>query len=131
MARRIISSADATSFVPSTPVILAGEALAAGNLIAIKTDGKAYIADANGSGINRCIGIASQAAALGASTAIADGGWVDGDAGLDPGQPVFLSDTKDGVSPTPSTTFPQALGYAITATRWVLRPDLGYILPIS
>lgn len=110
--------------------VTAGEALAFGDPVYIKSDGKAWIADANTAGKFPAIGIATATAAANGSIVVLLLGMARKDAwSWTVGGIVYLS-TSSGLTQTlPSATddCTQVIGIAEAATRIYVNPQLVYI----
>lgn len=87
--------------VDETDMLVAGEALSAGNFVYINSaDGKAYKADASNIG-KAAIGYVLSSAAMSATVRVYYEGSNTGVTGLTPGTRYFLSTTPGGVVTTP------------------------------
>jgi|GEM_PF-3314810 len=97
---------------------VAGEALAVGDIVAIKAaDGKAYKADADDATLRPAVGIVGGARAIGATAEIIVVGRVTGWTGLTPGAYGYLSETAGLVTQT-APAWNQPLGVALSATDY-------------
>jgi hypothetical protein len=105
-----------------TKKVTAGEAIAAGQLVYIKTsDGLFYIADANGSSTYPAVCVSANAAAVGDTVDCVIAGRVYTSVTLTVGQPVYLSTTAGTVTSTePTTGTRQTVGLAINANEYQL-----------
>lgn len=93
----------------------AGEALAAGALVAIKSaDGKCYNADESDSTIRPALGWVVSSYASAATAQVVARGILTGFTALTKGAPVYLS-TVGGYTQT-APAYPQVVGYALSAT---------------
>ena len=114
------------SDTPNLP-LTAGEAITAGDLLCIGSDGKAYLADANDATKRPAIGFAFNTAALAAQVEAKGQGKMCEAAGLTMGAPLYLSETPGAVTQTPPASYVQAVGVAETATEFIIRMDAdGY-----
>jgi len=100
-------------------LITAGETLTTGQVVCIKdADGYAYKADANDSVLMPACGVVGKGAASGSYVEIITRGKLSGWTGLSEGQPGYVSDTAGAVTQTPSTTLPQQVAVAVSATEY-------------
>jgi hypothetical protein len=104
--------------------VVAGEAIAEGELVGISSAGTAFKADADAThgaaATNRAWGVAVKAAAIGAMVAIAPIATVDGFSGLTKGGICYLSDTAGEFTQTAMSTNGdtfQVVGVARTASE--------------
>lgn len=98
--------------------LLAGEAIAAGQLCYIKSDGKAWLS--NGTAATapaQCAGMALQAAAVGEAVSLYTDVDVRYGAGLTPGAKLFVSATPGTISDAATTGGTAPIGVVIDATR--------------
>lgn len=107
----------------------AGEALADGDLLCLKSDGLVYKADANGSGTTPCIGAAGVAASSGDIVQVVFAGWRNDGSSLTIGGRQYLSNTAGAATQTAAGTEPQQVGFATSATNWYFQPTLAYNVP--
>lgn len=112
---------------PQSIVVVTGEALSAGNLVYVGSDGKAYKADASGANQSKiAIGFVTASYAVNANATVYTEGIISGLSGLTSGAKYFLSATPGSFSSTAPTTAGhawQAVGYAINATTLLFRPE--------
>jgi hypothetical protein len=103
--------------------LVAGEALAEGDFVYIKNDGKVY--KATGAAANaaaRARGVVLQAAAAGDGVTVLNGVVVRYGAGLTPGAQYFLSGTvAGGLADAASTGGTAEIAYAVDDTRIKVR----------
>ena len=85
----------------------AGEALSDGDLLYMKSDGKVYKADANGSSTYPCIGAAGVAVASGDYVQVVFSGWRNDGNSLNIGGRLYLSTTPGSATQSASGTTPQ------------------------
>jgi hypothetical protein len=100
------------------PGLLAGEAIAAGDLCYIKNDGKVW--KANGTSANSAAkvrGMAMQAAAVGESCTLYHGVTVRYGSGLTPGADLYLSTTAGLIVDGATTGGTAPIGFVVDATR--------------
>lgn len=100
--------------------LVAGETIAAGDVLYVKSDGKLW--KSIGTAANaaaKVAGIALQAAAVGEGCSVYFGVNVRYGAGLTPGTPIFLSATAGGgaIADAASTGGTAPIGFVIDATR--------------
>ena len=106
-----------------------GEAITAGDMVAIHTDGKVYKANAAVGASQQipCVGMAEiDGASGGVITITRRSVYCDGATDLSPGATLYLGETDGAVTTTkPSTHYDaiQAIGHALSATEFVL--DIG------
>lgn len=120
MAVRVIKYDPAATFNG-----IAGEAIAEGDLVGIAdTNGKFFKADADATqgaaAVNKAVGYAVKAAALGAMVAVAPIATLDGFTSLTVGGLCYLSTTAGGVTqtaPATNTFVRQCVGTARSATE--------------
>ena len=105
------------------PTVIAGEALSSGDLVYIKdSDGKAYQADADGSGTYPCVGAAYEDADADDAVSLVLYGFRNDGSTYAEGAVVFLSGTAGGHTQSHAATgntTPQVVGYAYTTVKWV------------
>ena len=103
----------------------AGEAISAGDAVALGSDGKLYKANA-ATGADQqvpCVGIAETDADAGDYVTVLREGKVGGYSNLTPGAPVYLGETDGAVTataPSDSGDYVQTLGQAVSATEFIL-----------
>lgn len=107
----------------------AGEAITDGQLLCIKSDGKAYLADSDGSSTYPCCGAAGTAVASGQQVSIVTQGFRNDGSSLTKGSRCYLSSTPGTMTQTAAGTEPQVVGYAFSATDWFFHPLLSYNVP--
>jgi hypothetical protein len=98
--------------------LLAGEAIAAGDLCYIKSDGKIW--RSNGTAVNaaaKVIGIAMEACAVGEACTIMWNVNMRYGAGLTPGASLFASATAGAIDDAATTGGTAPIGYVVDATR--------------
>jgi hypothetical protein len=98
--------------------LLAGEAIAAGDLCYIKSDGKIW--RSNGTSVAAqavCVGIALEACAVGEACTIMWNVNVRYGAGLTPGAKLYVSATAGAIDDAPTTGGTGPIGYVVDATR--------------
>jgi hypothetical protein len=98
--------------------LLAGEAIAAGDLCYIKSDGKIW--RSNGTAANAaavCIGIALEACNTGEACTIMWNVNMRYGAGLTPGAKLFVSATAGAIDDAATTGGTAPIGYVVDATR--------------
>lgn len=121
-----VQRADAAAFIRQSTTRVsatAGETLTEGDAAVIKSDGKAYKADADDSTLRPSIGIVHKGAAANASAEIVTRGILGGLSSLTTGAPVYLSTTAGGRTQTLPAAYGQQLGIAISATEMTI--DVG------
>lgn len=113
------SLSSVTTQVNSLAGLLAGEAIAAGDLCYIKSDGKAWLATgAAANAAAKVYGVACQAAAVGEAVTLAYDVRFRYGAALTPGVQVFLSAATPGALSDVATTGGTApIGVVVDATR--------------
>jgi hypothetical protein len=105
----------------------AGQALVKGDLVCIRgSNGLVYRADCVDTSLRPCLGVVDQAYADGDLVAIVCVALIDGASGLNPGSTVYLSTTGDATTTRPGGGFCQALGFAVTDTKWFLLAVQAY-----
>lgn len=112
------SLASVTNQVNTLSGLLAGEAIAAGDLCYIKSDGKIW--RTNGTAANAAAevnGIALQAASVGEAVTIAWDVRVRYGAGLTPGAKIFASATPGAIADAATTGGTKQIGFVVDATR--------------
>lgn len=133
---------DSTGFLNSTLfppgigqpsiTVVAGEALSAGNLVYIGSDGKAYKSDASGANQSKiAVGFVTASYAANANATVYTEGLISGLSGLTPGAKYFISATPGDITSTAPTTSGyawQPIGTAINATTLSFRPDVAVTL---
>jgi hypothetical protein len=107
----------------------AGQDLADGDLLYMKSDGKVYKADANGSSTYPCIGAAGVAVSSGDVVEVVFSGLRNDGSSLTIGGRLYLSNTAGAATQTASGTTPQVVGFATSATDWFFQPALAYEVP--
>jgi hypothetical protein len=107
----------------------AGQDLADGDLLYMKSDGKVYKADANGSSTYPCIGAAGVAVSSGDYVSVVFSGWRNDGISLTIGGAMYLSQTAGAATQTATGTTPQQVGFAMTATNWYFQPAIAYNVP--
>ena len=107
----------------------AGEDIDDGELLYLKSDGKVYLADANGSSTYPCIGAAGATVSSGDVVEVVFSGWRNDGSSLTIGGKMYLSQTAGAATQTGTGTTPQPVGFATTATNWFFQPDLSYNVP--
>jgi hypothetical protein len=98
----------------------AGETLAEGDVVMVKSDGKAYKADADDATLRPAIGVIGKGGSSGDPVEIVTRGIVGGLSSLTKGGAVFLSTTAAGTTQTAPATYAQRLGWALSATEMAL-----------
>lgn len=97
--------------------LTAGEALSTGDVVHIKSDGKAYTADSDGSSTFPARGVVGKGGASGATVEILfSGAVIGGFSSLTPGATQYLSATAGEVTETAPTN-EQPCGFAVSATE--------------
>jgi hypothetical protein len=98
--------------------LVAGEAIAAGDLVYIKSDGKVWLSDGGAADAEaKVAGMVLQAAAVGEAVSIYMDVNVRYGSGLTPGAPLFLSATDGTIADAATTGGTAPIGYVIDATR--------------
>jgi len=108
---------------------VAGEALAAGNLVYLKSaDGRWWLCDADVATTisNVRLGFAQGTATAGNSVTILIGGIDKNQSGLTAGTSYFASNTAGGLSASTGTSA-WIVGQALTTTQFILDPNFTYI----
>ena len=98
--------------------LLTGEAVAAGDLCYIKSDGKVW--RSNGTSVAAqavCVGIAAEACAVGEACTILWNVNVRYGAGLTPGARLYVSATAGAIDDAATTGGTAPIGYVVDATR--------------
>lgn len=98
--------------------LLAGEALAAGDLCYIKSDGKVW--RSNGTAATApaaCVGIALEACAVGEAVTVMHDVNVRYGAGMTPGAKLYVSATAGAIDDAATTGGTAPIGYVVDATR--------------
>lgn len=90
----------------------AGETLAIGDVACIKTDGKAYKADANDSSLRPAVGVIDKGGAANATVEVVSMGILEGQTAASAGGRLFLSETA-GAFTTTGPTNAQVLGWVM------------------
>ena len=107
--------------------LTAGEAITAGDLLCIASDGKAYLADADDATRRPAVGFAEVDVAITLEAEVKGQGKMCEASGLTMGAPIYLSTTAGAVTQTPPAAYVQAVGVAETATEFIIRLDAdGY-----
>jgi hypothetical protein len=103
----------------TTSGLLAGEAIAAGDLCYIKSDGKIWLSTgAAANAAAEVIGIAAQAASSGAPVTLFHDVTFHYGAGMTPGAKIYLSGATAGaLADAASTGGSKPIGYVVDATR--------------
>lgn len=118
----------------TTIAIAAGENLAFGNAVYIKSDGKAWLADANAAGLFPADGMATGTVTTGNTATILLSGLARNDAwAWTAGSKLYLSTTAGAMTHTaPSATDDciQVVGRAISATKILFNPSQDYLTHI-
>jgi hypothetical protein len=98
--------------------LVAGEAIPAGSLVYIKSDGKVWLADGSAADAEAQVaGMVLQAAALGEACSIYFDVNVRYGSGLTPGAKLFLSATEGLIDDAATTGGTAPIGFVIDATR--------------
>lgn len=100
------------------PDLLAGEALAVGDLVYVKSDGKIW--KSNGTSANaaaKCRGIVLQAAAVGDPVTVIHNVRLRYGSGLTPGATLYVSATAGAIDDAATTGGTAPIGYVVDATR--------------
>jgi hypothetical protein len=95
--------------------MVAGETLATGDIVYIKSDGKAYLADADDTAKRPARGVVGKGGAAGANVEILMDATLGGFSGLTPGATQYLSNTAGEWTETAATDY-QPCGFSLTAT---------------
>lgn len=100
----------------------AGEAIAVGDVLVLNSSGEVVKADISTSALSKVIGLATSAAASGASVSVRLGGMMSALSGLTAGSRYFLAagGTLSTSSPTTSGEYIVQVGYAASATELVV-----------
>ena len=93
----------------------AGETLAVGDVACIKTDGKAYKADANDSNLRPAVGVIGKGGSTAATVEIVVIGVLTGQTAASPGARLFLSETAGAITSTAPTNA-QGVGWILPGT---------------
>ena len=107
-----------------------GESISKGNLLYFKSDGKVYLADANGVSTYPVMGLALATAASGSNSVLLHGIYTDTAYSFTVGGVVYLSITAGAATQTqPSATdnVIQVVGVAIHANRIYFKPSADYL----
>jgi len=99
----------------------AGEtSFTAGQVVAIKSDGKAYKADADDAAVQPALGVVQRTGTgeIDETLSIVTRGIMTGLTGLTPGGTAFLSATAGAITQTAVAAYPQPIGYAISTTKY-------------
>ncbi len=98
--------------------LVAGEAIPAGSLVYIKSDGKVWLADGSAADAEAAVaGMVLQAAALGEACSIYFDVNVRYGAGMTPGAKLYLSATEGLIDDAATTGGTAPIGFVIDATR--------------
>lgn len=98
--------------------LLAGEAIACGDLCYIKSDGKIW--RSNGTAATApaaCVGIALEACAVGEAVTVMHDVNMRYGSGLTPGAKIYVSATAGAIDDAPTTGGTAPIGYVVDATR--------------
>lgn len=98
--------------------LIAGEAIAAGDLCYIKSDGKAWLS--NGTSANaaaKCVGMAAEAAAVGEPITVFRNERFRYGSGMTPGAQIYVSATAGALSDAATTGGTAPIGFVVDATR--------------
>lgn len=110
--------------------LTAGEDLAVGDNVCIKSDGQVYKADADDADRRPCIGAVNVAVDEDAAVTIITKGVRNDGSTLTKGAPVYLSTTAGAETQT-GDTGKQVLGVALGASVWYFDPELSYNIPTA
>jgi len=110
--------------------LIAGENITKGDVVYLKSsDGKAYISIPNDAGTPQArafIGLALEDATIGTLVDIQVSGVFEKRTGLSTGSTYYKSDTTHVISTTPSTTFPERVGIALSPQHLLILPYQPY-----
>lgn len=107
-----------------------GESITKGNLLYFKSDGKVYLADANGVSTYPVMGLALATASTGSNNVLLHGVYTDTSYSFTVGGVVYLSTTAGAVTqtqPAVANDVIQVVGIAIHANRIYFNPSADYL----
>jgi len=111
----------------------AGETVAIGDVVCIKSDGLAWKADANDSSLRPAVGVIGKGGAATATVEIVTEGILSGQTNQTPGIRLWLSETAGAFTATQPTNA-QALGWVLPGTATLTSSENYYIkivMPVS
>lgn len=103
---------------------IAGQDITAGEVVSISSDGEMYLACADaGNEELPAMGVAEADASEGDMALAKRLGQMDGYSSLNPGGAVYVSNTAGEISTTAGDTS-QIAGIAVSATQWIIDPEI-------